>query len=228
MLKGDSAYLMSAMAQYGYSLLQPDQMADPNELLASLAQSRDSRVLEGFPVVLANALAKHGGKVDLAAAESGLDERGAEAFRRLVDVSLYLMRTFGFDALASEPRGRRAPSPDFSKQLPEAMVGGVELSLDEERTLSPGRLKRTFMNYFVRDQEEGDAERKMERKESFRREYLLSLFFAPRQRDLVAKRMRGEPLTKTEREYYSRVVKKKLQALADPDLHMLAQKALRD
>ena len=27
---------------------------------------------------------------------------------------------------------------------------------------------------------------------------------------------------------FSRVVKKKLQALADPDLHMLAQKALRD
>jgi len=63
---------MSAMAQYGYSLLQPDRMEDPNDLLASLAQSRDSRVLEGFPVVLANALAKHGGKVDLAAAESGL------------------------------------------------------------------------------------------------------------------------------------------------------------
>lgn len=84
------------------------------------------------------------------------------------------------------------------------------------------------LNYFVRDQEEGDSARKLERKESFRREYLLSLFFAPGQRDLVAKRMRGEPLTKTEREYFSRVVKKKLQALADPDLHLLAQKALRD
>lgn len=228
MLKGDSAYLMSAMAQYGYSLLQPDRMADPNELLASLAESRDSRVLEGFPVVLANALAKHGGKVDLAAAESGLDERGAEAFRRLVEVSLHLMRTFGFDALAADARGRRLPSPAFGKQLPEAMVGSAELSLDEERTLSPSRLKRTFLNYFVRDQEEGDSVRKLERKESFRREYLLSLFFAPRQRDLVAKRTRGEPLSKTEREYFSRVVKKKLQALADPDLHVLAQKALRD
>lgn len=227
MLKGDSAYLMSAMAQYGYSLLQPDRMADPNELLASLAQSRDSRVLEGFPVVLANALAKHGGKVDLSAAESGLDEREREAFRRLVDVSLHLMRTFGFDVLASGAPGRRMPSPAFSKQLPEAMVGSVSLNLDEERTLDPGRLKRTFLNYFVRDQEEGDAARKLERKESFRREYLLSLFFAPGQRDLVAKRMRGEPLTKTEREYFSRVVKKKLEALADPDLHMLAQKALR-
>lgn len=228
MLKGDSAYLMSAMAQYGYSLLQPDRMADPNDLLAALAQSRDSRVLEGFPVVLANALAKHGGKVDLTAAERGLDERGAEAFRRLVDVSLLLMRTFGFDALAADARGRKASSPAFGARLAEAMAGDAPLSLDEERTLDPGRLRKTFLNYFVRDQADGDAARKRERKESFRREYLLSLFFAPGQRDLVAKRMRGEPLTKTEREYFSRVVKKKLQALADPDLHALAQKALYD
>lgn len=34
-------------------------------------------------------------------------------------------------------------------------------------------------------------------------------------------------MTKTEREYFSRTVKKKLLALADPDLHRLAQKALQ-
>ena len=70
-------------------------------------------------------------------------------------------------------------------------------------------------------------ERRAKLREEFRREYLLSLFFAPRQRDLLQKKLRGELFTKTEREYFSRVVKRKLTALADPDLHRLAQKVLQ-
>ena len=52
--------------------------------------------------------------------------------RRLVDVSLHLMRTFGFDALASDARGRDAEPAQ--QQLPEAMVGDAELSLTSGRS----------------------------------------------------------------------------------------------
>lgn len=45
--------------------------------------------------------------------------------------------------------------------------------------------------------------------------------------DLLKKKMRGETLSKTEREYFSRVVKKKLLALADPDVQRLTLKALQ-
>jgi hypothetical protein len=38
--------------------------------------------------------------------------------------------------------------------------------------------------------------------------------------------MNGEPMTKTEREYFSRTVRKKLRALANTDLHRLAQRLL--
>ncbi len=41
------------------------------------------------------------------------------------------------------------------------------------------------------------------------------------------KKVRGEMLNKTEREYFSRVVKKRLMAVTDPDVHRLAMKALQ-
>jgi len=52
----------------------------------------------------------------------------------------------------------------------------------------------------------------------------LRLLFSPKQEELILKKLNGEPLTKTEREYYSRVVKKKLKALADRNLQELASR----
>jgi hypothetical protein len=46
--------------------------------------------------------------------------------------------------------------------------------------------------------------------------------FPPKQKELVLKKLKGEEMTKTEQEYYSRVVKKKLEALADADLRKIA------
>ena len=46
------------------------------------------------------------------------------------------------------------------------------------------------------------------------------------QKELFKKRLEGLPLTKTEQEYYSRSVKKKVVALANAELHGLARKLL--
>lgn len=50
----------------------------------------------------------------------------------------------------------------------------------------------------------------------------LGRLFSPKQKDLVFKRLNGESFTKTEREYYSRVVRKKLQAIADSEVGYIA------
>jgi hypothetical protein len=50
----------------------------------------------------------------------------------------------------------------------------------------------------------------------------LKRLFSPKQRDLVFKKLNGESFTKTEREYYSRVVRKKLQAIADSEVGYIA------
>ena len=226
-LKGDSAYLLSAMSQYGYSLLQPDNMADPNELLTALSCSKDARVLEGFPVVLANALEKHREKVDFGSALLHLPgESDRERFRRLVALSFYLFDTFGFGNLKPRDAQARLLSESLLNEMRNAMVHNQPLLLDG-REMDPGRATRTFLNYYVETREAERTGAKAQLREDFRREYNLSLFFAPKQRDLLKKKLRGEPLTKTEREYFSRVVKKKLLALADPDVQRLALKALQ-
>lgn len=55
----------------------------------------------------------------------------------------------------------------------------------------------------------------------------LDRLFSPKQKDLVFKKLSGELLTKTEREYYSRVVRKKLLAIANSQVAYIAGKLTR-
>jgi len=50
----------------------------------------------------------------------------------------------------------------------------------------------------------------------------LNTLFPPKQKELVLRKLNGEPLTKTEQEYYSRVVKRKLEALANSEIRKIA------
>lgn len=53
----------------------------------------------------------------------------------------------------------------------------------------------------------------------------LSTLFPRKQREIIEKKLAGQKLTKTEQEYYSRVIKKKLQAIQD--LQALSRALLR-
>lgn len=54
----------------------------------------------------------------------------------------------------------------------------------------------------------------------------MSQVFSPKQKELFRKKLEGDPLNKTEQEYYSRTVKKKVVALANSERHSLARKLL--
>ncbi len=54
----------------------------------------------------------------------------------------------------------------------------------------------------------------------------LEALFPKKQIELILKRLRGEPLTKTEREYFSRIVRKKLAAIADAAVQEAAARLL--
>jgi hypothetical protein len=56
----------------------------------------------------------------------------------------------------------------------------------------------------------------------FLNEYL-SMFFTERQKQLIIMKVYDLPFSKTEREYFSRNIKKKLEALSSPVLHRFAQ-----
>jgi len=89
----------------------------------------------------------------------------------------------------------------------------------------PDRLFEIFNNYFKKDAEK--TKQLKEKYEELSLEYALSQVFSPKQKQLFKKKLKGEPLNKTEREYYSRAVKKKVSALANSDLHRLAQKLMQ-
>jgi hypothetical protein len=55
---------------------------------------------------------------------------------------------------------------------------------------------------------------------------VLSELFTERQKYIIYRRMYGLSLSKTEREYYYRVVKKRLKAIANPHIHTIALEAL--
>ncbi len=226
MKKKTKSELMNALGRFGYPLFQPEKTENPNVLLAALAQSDDARLMEGFPVVLGHCLAGKDSRLDLRKAKKALSNpRHKRYFRRLVALSQFLFDLYTPDFARS---GKLPPDRNPDENLKNKFFRGQPVKIGN-RLLNLERLKSTFLNYTVntRLKKEASDEDKAKIKEEFQREFLLSLLLSPRQKDLVYKKLRGEAMTKTEREYFSRVVKKKLKALADPDLHVLAQKALQ-
>ena len=55
----DKNQLMDQLAQHGYALLRPKSAESGEKLLVSLLQQNDMRLLEGFPVVLADVMNKY-------------------------------------------------------------------------------------------------------------------------------------------------------------------------
>ena len=54
-------------------------------------------------------------------------------------------------------------------------------------------------------------------------EQALAQLFSPKQRELIHKKSKGEMLTNTEKQYYSRKVKKKLKAINNWELQRLVR-----
>jgi hypothetical protein len=94
----------------------------------------------------------------------------------------------------------------------------------DEREFDPERLKRSFELYVERSTEK--SRRRKERHEEFSLAYALSQLLSPKQAELFWRNLDGLPMTKTEQEYYSRSVKKKVVTLANAKLHSMARKLL--
>jgi len=227
MKNSEKAELLSHLAQYGYALAVPPSSVAPDKVLGELLRQDDVRLLEGFPVVLANALSE---KEMLAwedkkwSPEKVFSVKIQKRWAALTALSLLLFRLFGvpkgledrvFKLLRKYPEGARtlaALEQPFSGSG-QVCGGGMKLSAE--------RLKKSFRNYVVHPSSAGELQ---EQKDALGLELLLSELFTSRQKELLAKQLGGKKFTKTEQEYYSRVVKKRLKALADERVHQMARK----
>ena len=216
--------LILNLGRFGYTLLQKETpVLGENEvldLLCELSDSDDPRLVEGFPVVLANCAQKElklNFKPLLSRNESGSFRK--QAMEKLLLLSSNLLAEQGLN----KPEGLESLSKSLEAKYGDLLAGDV-VELGEKVSLSTERLRSNLKRYAA-DLSTSKSTRdkaKNRQRRSFQLNYYLSTLFAPKQKEIVLKKYRGEPLNKTEQEYFSRKVKKKLEAMTNKEVMKVA------
>jgi len=216
--------LLEKLSQLGLPMLVPSTEFDLNQTLAEVVKSRDLRLWEGFPALLVKVAGDY--RLDYDKVLDNLDT--AEEKRTfhdllLLSLALYENHKLTFHWMNLLKARLSADEKAQLKQLKQYLTENTSFSLSGKQ-FHPERLKGVFELYF--EQDAGKSRKKKEQFEELSLEYALSQVFSPKQKELFRKRLDGVPLTKTEKEYYSRAVKKKVVAMANAELHRLAQQLL--
>ena len=211
--------LLEALAQYGYELNRPARQYKGEEVLLNLLQEHDTRLLEGFPVAYDNILSS---QQHLNLNVDSLTEKDKTKLLYLLLLTYALLKLFGEDKqklLETENQLSKLSKKwkEFLKEVENKFNHSDSVRVNS-LVLSTDRLKKQFRNYVVHFGAKNENEPKLD----MELELLLSQFFTSKQKDLLKKRARHEELTKTEREYYSRVVSKRLKALGNEHLYQFA------
>ena len=220
----DKTRLHENLNRLGLPLLAAETDFDVNQTLAEVVLSKDSRLWEGFPVLLANgAQAPSFDYESVVRTLPDNDTRQDLHFLLLLSLAMYQLYRLSFPWANQLKKNLSEQDADLVKNLRNSLARNDAVVLRDKR-LDADRLKVMFDNYFEKN---GERTRQLKQKhEDFSLEYALSQLFSAKQKELFKKKLEGFPLTKTEREYYSRTVKKKVAALANPELHRLAQKLM--
>ena len=206
----------------GFPVMDAAAQVDVNASLAEVVRLKDMRLWEGFPLLLANSVKK--GLFDYSAVERHLKEADEKkTFRQLVLVSLAFYKSEGlkfawFRKLLNSAKLNLSQVDEVREEVKKGkeQLDGLNLSAE--------RMTNVFKRYYQDQQEELNGLVSLH--EEFSLEYALAQVFSPKQKELFFKKLKREKLTKTEKEYYSRVVKKKVLALANEQLFRLSQQLL--
>jgi hypothetical protein len=203
----------------GFPMLRAEEDVDVNETLAEVVKSRELRLWEAFPLLLARS--SRDGRFSYPEVGSRLKGAEREDLDSLVRASYALYRSLKMErVLCRQLESLRLWDRRQGRDAVERFRSGGEVRVGSH-ALSKERMLGHFQDYV--HAEDRDLRALLARKEEFSLEFALSQVFSPRQKELFLKRLRGDRLSKTEMEYYSRRVKKKALALANEELHRLAR-----
>lgn len=217
----ENKQLLDNMDRLGYPLLDPQVGFDVYATLAEVVRSDKGRYWEGFPVLLANVAKGESfeyAKIEAYLIDAGEKERLRNLF--LLSLALYDLNKLNLKWVKSLAALLTSAEKKKMQSYAEALVKNSPIKVNGNE-FEPERLKTAFNNYFTL--EAAETLDLHHRHEELSLELAFSQLFSPRQKELFKKKLKGEPLNKTEREYFSRVVKKKVSALANAQLHQLAQ-----
>jgi hypothetical protein len=214
----DALQLLNAILE-----TSPQRMVSDNQvmiILDALAGAQDAALVARFPAVLA-ICARRGIELD----SQGLFARYWESSPKRQNLEKLLLVS------AELFLRERIPAPSNLPQIAETLKARHALLLSADAVpLVNGPTVAVADMYAALKQFAGDLRKPFQaqtpapavrRQWSPQLERFLDLLFSEKQKELVFKRLKGHHLTKTEREYYSRVVKKKLAAIADPEMQEL-------
>ena len=189
-------------------------------ILDALASSDDTEVVARFPAVLA-ICARRGLALNSQALFSRYWETSPKR-QNLEKLLLISAAIFNRQELRA-PKNLDKIAASLKPKYGDFPPGG-EFQLSSGMCVSINDLQKTLETY-TRSQSKSLAART--KKPASKVDSLvvyLDRIFSPKQKELVFKKRDGLTLTKTEREYYSRIVRKKLEAIASEDVVELARK----
>lgn len=203
--------LFERMSNYGYNLLMTDEN-DAVELLNSIMNSSEYRVLEGFPVVLMNILKRGSMSAD---DYKHLNENAKKMVK--ISLALYLFdknRSIVEKALVNFNLKKQDINGYLKSFKSKNLFNVKDLKLDSLRMVN------TFEKY-KNEAQNRESDKIIELRKNMEFNISMNRLFSPKQKDLVFKRLNGEVFTQTEKEYYSRVVKKKIEAILNESVREL-------
>ncbi len=222
-MKVNKEELLKKVRLLGFPLLETEERVDANTTLAEVVKSEELRLWEGFPILLLNSA--ENGLFDYNEVKKHLISAEQKNLNYLLLMSMILYENLGLEFLWVKEIKRQIPFSKevFSKKLKEFKK---ELQFKFGATLiSAIRLINIFQNYL--QSKEKTFEETLSQKEELSLEYALSQIFSPRQKEILLKKLNGEVLSKTEKEYFSRTIRKKVAALSNEKLHQLAKNLSR-
>jgi hypothetical protein len=189
-------------------------------ILDALASSDDTAVVARFPAVLA-ICARRGLALNSQALFSRYWETSPKRqnLEKLLLISAAIFSLQGLKAPKNLDKIAESLKPKYGELLPAG-----EFQLSSGMCISIKDLQNTLKAYTGSQLKPPAIQTKKSPLNADSLDVYLDRLFSPKQKELVLKKRDGQAFTKTEREYYSRIVRKKLNAIASEKLVELARK----
>ncbi len=187
-------------------------------ILDALAGAEDPSLVARFPAVLA-ICARNGIELNTQDLFSRYWESSPKRqnLEKLILISFWLLKNEKIQGPKNLDKIAASLSGKYT-----GLFSGEICQLSNGLRVSTRDMQTAIKDYALgQDQAEPSAQNN-DQNQSPEIQIYLDRLFSPKQKDLVFKKLRKEPFTKTEREYYSRVVRKKLAAIAHREIIEIA------
>ena len=214
----DSAFgiLDSLLKDSGQKKINENQIL---VILDALASADDVAVVARFPAILA------------ICARRGLSLNSQSLFSRYWETSpkrqnlekLLLISATIFKSQKLKPPGNLDQIAASLKPKYGDLISAGEFQLSNGMIVSFKDLENSLASYLAGHMRPEVNQGHIQLSPSETLDIYLDRLFSPKQKELVLKKRDGKAFTKTEREYYSRVVRKKLEAIASEEVGQIAK-----